>query len=71
MHVDIAGYTRHVDKLLLEEVSAFEEKVLSGRVVSFDDYRYALGRIQGIHEARRIIHDLRDKAMTNAGEEYD
>lgn len=72
MHVDIAGYTRHADSLLLKEVSAYEERILSGRIASFEEYKYALGRIQGIHESRRILHELRDTAMTNAGEtEYD
>lgn len=73
MHVEIAGYTRHIDKLLLESVRVFEEKILNGRVSSYEEYKYALGRIQGLHEARAVIHELRDKALTNAGEgeEYD
>jgi hypothetical protein len=68
MHVDIVRYTHYIDDLLLKEASAFEEKILHGRISAYDEYKYALGRIQGIHEARAVIHAQRDIALKAQGE---
>lgn len=62
MNLDLELY-RELEKSLSEIAEKLGSEIITGKALSFDDYRFRVGRLKGLQDALEVAHETQKRIL--------